>query len=96
MRAIGAAHRARDWKDYGIRVHSLKSTSRMIGASELSLLAARLESAADGGREAEIDGSHAELLGRYGAVTDAIWALPGAPEQSMADDDVMEFLPEEE
>jgi peptide/nickel transport system substrate-binding protein len=47
----------------------------MIGASELSQLAARLESAADGGREAEIDGSHAELLGRYGAVTDAIRAL---------------------
>ena len=69
---------------------------RIIGASELSLLAARLESAADGGREAEIDGSHAELLGRYGAVTDAIRAVTDAPELTMADDDVMEFLPEEE
>ena len=57
---------------------------------------ARLESAADGGREAEIDGSHAELLGRYGAVTDAIRGLPGAPALTMTDDDVMEFLPEEE
>ncbi|MBO7668947.1 MAG: response regulator, partial [Oscillospiraceae bacterium] len=38
-RDIEAAHRARDWKEYGIRVHSLKSTSRMIGASELSRLA---------------------------------------------------------
>ena len=95
-RDIEAAHRARDWKNYGIRVHSLRSTSRMIGASELSQLAARLESAADGGREAEIDGSHAELLDRYGEVTDAIRTLPGTPELTMADDDVMEFLPEEE
>ncbi|MBQ4436826.1 MAG: response regulator [Clostridia bacterium] len=95
-RDIEAAHRARDWKDYGIRVHSLKSTSRMIGASELSQLSARLESAADSGREAEIDGLHAELLGRYGEVTDAIRTLPGMPELTMADDDIMEFLPEEE
>jgi CheY-like chemotaxis protein len=95
-RDIEASYGARDWKNYGIRVHSLKSTSRMIGASELSQLAARLESAADGGREAEIDGAHAELLDRYGEVTDAIRTLPGAPELTMADDDVMEFLPEEE
>ncbi len=95
-RDIGAAHRARDWKDYGIRVHSLKSTSRMIGASELSRLAERLESAAEGGREGEIDASHGELIDRYGALTDAIRALHGASELSTEDDEIMEFLPEEE
>jgi hypothetical protein len=29
-------------------------------------------------------------------VTDAIRTLPGMPELTMADDDIMEFLPEEE
>ncbi len=38
------------WKDYTIQVHSLKSTSRIIGAMKLSDLAALLEEAGDTGK----------------------------------------------
>jgi len=36
----------KNWKDYEITVHALKSSSRMIGAGELADIAARLEQAA--------------------------------------------------
>jgi hypothetical protein len=39
---------------------------------------------------------YAERLGRFGELTDAIRTLPGMPVLTMADDDIMEFLPEEE
>jgi hypothetical protein len=41
----------KDWENYSIVVHSLKSSSKTIGAEGLSELAARLETAADAGRE---------------------------------------------
>ena len=38
---------AGDWKGYGIKVHAVKSTSRLIGAAGLSEMAANLEALAD-------------------------------------------------
>ena len=40
-------YEAGDWKGYGIKVHAVKSTSRLIGAAGLSEMAARLEALAD-------------------------------------------------
>ena len=39
-------HAAKDYENYAITVHALKSNSRMIGAGELSLLFEELETAA--------------------------------------------------
>ncbi|MCR5621846.1 MAG: response regulator [Treponema sp.] len=40
-------YEAGDWKGYGIKVHAVKSTSRLIGAAGLSEMAAKLEALAD-------------------------------------------------
>ncbi len=61
-----------DWKEYGIYVHALKSTSKMIGAMELSELALRLEEAAKINDVELIKGKHELMMKRYEAVTKAI------------------------
>ena len=42
---IKSAYEAEDWKDYTIKVHALKSSSRQIGALDLGDMAAELEKA---------------------------------------------------
>ena len=54
-----------DWKNYTIEVHALKSSSKQIGAIELSLLAEEMEHA---GKEGDIEfilAHHDELLEMY-------------------------------
>ena len=53
-----------DWKNYGTKVHALKSTSRLIGALELSKLAEHLEDCAENNTE-EIKKRNKELLDFY-------------------------------
>ncbi len=55
------------WKDYTIEVHSLKSTSRQIGADELSALAAELERAGHDGDIGLIYEKTEEMLEKYRA-----------------------------
>ena len=57
-------YEAQDWKDYGIKVHALKSTSRLIGALELSKLAEYLEDCANNNTD-EIINKHKELLNLF-------------------------------
>lgn len=45
--AIEAVFAARDWKNYTVLVHALKSASRLVGALSLSTAAADLEAAGD-------------------------------------------------
>ena len=52
---IKAAYESEDWKDYTIRVHALKSSSRQIGAAELGDMAADLEEA---GNALDLDRIH--------------------------------------
>ena len=93
---------ARDWENYGIYVHALKSASKMIGATGLSEAAQRLETAAGDGLGAVIELGHAPLLAEYAAVAEAILRLPGtavdaAPAPKAEEDDgILEFLPEED
>ncbi len=61
-----------DWNEYGVYVHALKSTSKMIGAMELSELALRLEEAAKNSDVDTIKGKHDLMMKRYEAVTKAI------------------------
>ncbi len=68
----------RDWKHYGITAHTLKSTSKMIGANALSEKARGMETACKEGDESAIVAGHdsfvnelAELLNGLRAITEA-------------------------
>lgn len=60
----------KNWKNYVIEVHALKSTSLSIGAVKLSELAKRLELAGKAGDYGTIEKENAELLELYEKVTD--------------------------
>ena len=63
---------ASDWKDYAIRVHAVKSTSKMIGAGEVSELARTLELAAKGGDTETVNRNHAPFMEKYEELIGAI------------------------
>lgn len=94
---------AQDWKNYGICVHALKSTSKTIGALDLSDLALRLEMAANESNYTIICAEHENMLLKYKKVVASILEI--VPDNSEAsndgealefspDDDVLEFPPE--
>ena len=83
-----------DWNTYAIHTHSLKSTAKMIGALELSELAAQLEAAANAGNEADIKRAHSDLIGKYDNIVKAINMLVSSDDDDFAGEDVMEFLPD--
>ena len=86
---------ARDWENYSIRVHSIKSTSRMVGAEVLSDMAAKLERAADEGRAGDIEIEHGVMLELYATTVDAIRQTLTTAEMSATDDnDPMKLDPE--
>ncbi len=62
----------KDWSNYSIYIHSLKSTSRMLGANELSELAAGLEKAADREDEAVIFRDHDRAIELYDKLVSVI------------------------
>lgn len=51
-----------DWKEYETLVHSIKSTSKTVGASDISDKALKLEKAAGSGDVAYIEANHMELI----------------------------------
>ncbi len=55
----------KDWKNYTVKVHALKSTARVIGAEELSEKARRLENAGVNGYLEEISQDTPGLLALY-------------------------------
>ena len=94
MQELKNSFASEDWKDYTIHVHALKSTSKMIGASELSEAAARLEAAASAGDGDAVRAEHGAMLEKYEAVVSAIRSII-PDEASDEDDDVLEFLPDD-
>jgi glycosidase len=84
----------RDLKAYAILAHTVKSSSKTIGASALSDIAAKLEAAADAGDLAAHQGDHQRLLEEYSATVAAIRSIVPLPEQKHDDEEIMEFLPE--
>ena len=63
---------SRNWEKYALRAHSIKSTSRMIGAKELSEKARQLEQSAKTGAEEIIHSMHESFLAEYRALTEGI------------------------
>ena len=91
------SYEAEDWHDYGIFTHSLKSTSKMIGALSLSERFAKLEAAANAEDAGTIRSEHDVVMKAYESVTGAILSLIGPDSSTGSDDgDVMEFSPSED
>ncbi|MCR5650630.1 MAG: response regulator [Lachnospiraceae bacterium] len=86
-----------DLKNYGIIVHALKSTSKMIGAMSLSDDAKALEEAAGKDDAGYIRQNHEHVFESYRNLTDAIReCLSDESGSSESDDDgdILEFLPD--
>ncbi len=62
---LAESFRERDWKNYVITVHALKSNSRGIGANELAELALQLEMAGKEDRAEYILEHHGEMMEKY-------------------------------
>ncbi len=84
-----------DWKNYSTHVHSLKSTSKMIGANELSQLAAKLEEAADNNDPDTIHSEHDHMMTDYENVVRAITAILPDKENTVEESEIFEFSPED-
>ncbi|MDE6030442.1 MAG: PocR ligand-binding domain-containing protein [Oscillospiraceae bacterium] len=72
------------WHDYTVEVHSLKSTSRQIGADHLADLSAELEKAGNDGNIAMINEKTDEMLMEYMRLKDIL--KPYFPDASNEDD----------
>lgn len=69
--------RERDWRGYVIRAHSIKNTSRLIGARALSELAREQEAAAKTGDASAVLPRHETFVHAYQKLAEAIQeALP--------------------
>ncbi len=87
----------KDWKNYSTVVHSIKSSSKMIGAVDLSDLAAELEKASDEERVSDISADHEKMMKLYKETTEVISSLisDNVKDREKADEEIMEFMPEE-
>ena len=90
---LGTYFAARDWKNYVIYAHSLKSSSKMLGADDLSRMAARMEAAANSGDEEAILKEHGKMMDRYDEVARAVRQVAAAPEAG-DEPEMFEFAPE--
>ena len=82
------------WDELAILFHSVKSTSRTIGAAALAQTAAELERAADGADALAVEKGYPLLRAQYEAVVAAIRRmLPAAAGPTATDDEIMEFFP---
>ena len=72
-----------DWDNYCTKVHALKSTSRLIGAMEVSKMAAELEELSDKKLADEVRARHAPLMERFRSFKEKFAPLvtQGAAEQ---------------
>ena len=85
-----------NWHDYSIYVHALKSSSKMIGASALSLRAAKLEAAANAVDSGTIKTEHNMLMEEYEVVTAVIRSVIPKSDLNSEDDGVTEFSPSDD
>lgn len=93
---IRSSYESEDWKNYEIYVHSLKSSSRTLGAEKLGSTAAGLEAAAREENVEEIRRHHDEALIMYEELTGVIRDnLEISDYDDISDDEeIMEFYPE--
>ena len=87
-------YEAADWHNYMIQVHSLKSSSKMIGAVELSEKAAKLEACANAGDAVTIRREHDAMMESYLKTANTIKSVIGSAGNSDDGYEIMEFWPE--
>ena len=90
----------KDWDNYSVLVHAVKSTSRTIGAGALADLAAKMELASKDRDIDFVEKEHANTLEQYSktasAIKDALGMNDVASQPEDDDDDeIMEFVPKE-
>ena len=83
-----------DWKNYEIYIHSLKSTSKTIGANKLFEMASELEAAAGRGDELVIADGHGKAMELYRKIVRVIEENLDVEETGDVEE-IFEFLPEE-
>ena len=86
-------YNSRDWHNYEILVHALKSTAKMIGIADLSEKAKALEQAAKQNDANYILENHEQMIKDYGRITADIREQILSDDKD-EDDDVFEFEPE--
>jgi HPt (histidine-containing phosphotransfer) domain-containing protein len=94
---LNSALAKEDLNNYGILVHSVKSTSATIGAMELSRLAQKLEKASNNKDIELIRNEHHVFMDKYMKLLEVIKeCVPQDSDDSGPDDDdeIMEFAPE--
>ena len=70
------------YKDYTIKIHALKSSSRIIGATEIGEDAQKLEDAGKAGDYGYITENHAPFMGKYTALVELISETLGVEDDS--------------
>ncbi len=65
LSSLMSYYEAKDWKNYAVMAHAIKSTSLTIGAESLSALAKEHEFAGKEGRVDDINASYNEFLELY-------------------------------
>ncbi len=65
MDKIRKSYESKDWRNYTVFVHALKSTMRSIGVDKLSSMAKELEKAGKEGQESYILEHHGEMMEEY-------------------------------
>ena len=89
---------AQDWENYSILIHSVKSTSRMIGAVELAEIAAGLEKNANGKDSGAVFNEHGKMKNLYKKTAEAIRSLCETENSEIIlnddDEEILEFFPE--
>ena len=96
IESMKAYYGKKDWHNYEILVHALKSTSKMIGAVDLSEKAKALEMAAKASDEEFVTANHEQALMDYGRICGEIKALFMDIPAKEDDDEVLEFEPEDD
>ena len=84
----------KDWGNYEIIVHALKSTAKMIGAMDLSEEALKLEKAAKEKRENYIFDNHDHVMSVYEVLKERINHAVGDDSGAGEENEVLEFKPE--
>ena len=71
---------SQDWSQYGLCAHSVKSTSKMIGAKAVSELAREMEFACRNGDAASVLAGHDRFLREYTDLVDGLRSVMQASE----------------
>ena len=97
--ALENCYTSKDWENYTIRIHALKSSARLVGAMELGADAERLETAGKEGDISYIEEKHAATMDKYLKYAEILAPVyeeaDGADEEEdkpVADDFLMESI----